>query len=455
MADSWRRLRASMSPAGAGRSLAGLAVFLVLVKAAVSLAAMAAGFSHVSDDDYARVVIAQGFAVAPRLDPSGTSWLPAPFWVAGGAMIVTGRSLLAARVVALVLGAFSPLPALVALRRNGVSKLTTVVGLVLAFASPWSAWSGAATIPDGWTAALVAAAAFALARFDMLPFAAACAALAALGRYEAWPLCAVVAVRAALSFRGGRPNRSTFAALLVAVAAPLAWMAWNRYAHGDATHFLVRVATFRRHLGAAETPLSSKLAEYPRALAADAPEALLLGAIALVAMVATPATLRARLRRRWTWPLVAAAMVTSFLVIGDVRDGAPTHHPVRPMLGVVVILVVAGTDALVEVVREIPAYCRGIARLGLAVFVVFLVSRDVLAYRTPPGAGEADRSEQIERGAVLRQTTGAVDRLHVTPCAYEHFALLASFAAPERAVIEPALPPSAGEACPRVTVEGR
>jgi hypothetical protein len=33
----------------------------------------------VSDDDYARVVIAQRLSLA--LDPSGTSWLPFPFWL--------------------------------------------------------------------------------------------------------------------------------------------------------------------------------------------------------------------------------------------------------------------------------------------------------------------------------------------------------------------------------------
>ena len=42
------------------------------------------GFSHVSDDDYARVVIAERFAHAPHLDPSATSWLAATaFWMRG------------------------------------------------------------------------------------------------------------------------------------------------------------------------------------------------------------------------------------------------------------------------------------------------------------------------------------------------------------------------------------
>ncbi len=187
-------MRAPVAPVSRAR----IALALVLAKAAVGLAVLASGFTHVSDDDYARVVIAQGFAIAPRLDPSGTSWLPLPFWIAGSAMIATGRSLLAARVVAGILGALSPLPALFALRRNGVSTVAILGGLALAFASPWSAWSGVATIPDGWTAALVAAAAFALMSERTLRIAAACAAAAALSRYDAWPVCAVVAVRAGL-----------------------------------------------------------------------------------------------------------------------------------------------------------------------------------------------------------------------------------------------------------------
>ena len=58
------------------------------------------GFSHVSDDDYARVAIAELFAHAPTLDPSGTSWLPFPFWLTGAAMMAFGRSLGTASVVA-------------------------------------------------------------------------------------------------------------------------------------------------------------------------------------------------------------------------------------------------------------------------------------------------------------------------------------------------------------------
>jgi len=81
-------------------ALAALA--LVALKCAVSAWALHIGFTHVSDDDFARVTLAQAFAHAPQLDPTGTSWLPFPFWLNGGAMALFGRSLAVARGVAVV-----------------------------------------------------------------------------------------------------------------------------------------------------------------------------------------------------------------------------------------------------------------------------------------------------------------------------------------------------------------
>ena len=232
-------------------------------------------------------------------------------------------------------------------------------------------------------------------------------------------------------------------------------MSWNLHAHGDALHFLARVAAFRRRLGAADAPLGAKLAEYPRALWDDVPEALVLGLAGAAGLVGAPRDLRARLRNRWTWPLLVAAAVTAFLVAGDVRDGAPTHHPVRPLLGVVVILVVCGVDALVEIARSLRPARRRVGGVTLGVLAAVVAARDVFAYREPPGTGEADRSTQIERGHVLRQTAGPTDVLDVTPCAYEHFALLASFGAPERTAIEAAGAGGGDGECPQVRLEGR
>ena len=53
---------------------------VIAAKAAVGAAVLIGGFRAVSDDDFARVVLAQQWAAHPTLDPTGTSWLPVPFW---------------------------------------------------------------------------------------------------------------------------------------------------------------------------------------------------------------------------------------------------------------------------------------------------------------------------------------------------------------------------------------
>jgi hypothetical protein len=52
-----------------------------------------------------------------------------------------------------------------------------------------------------------------------------------------------------------------------------------------------------------------------------------------------------------------------------------------------------------------------------------------------PGRGDGERREsQVGRGLDLRARR--VDSIRVTPCAYEHFALLAAWGTPERATID-------------------
>src|SRR5258708_3062804 len=90
------------------------------------------GFSHISDDDYARVVIAETFAHAPKLDPSGTSWLPFPFWLTGSVMMAFGRSLPVARALAFALGVISVAPVYLAARAIGISRVVATVAVAVA-----------------------------------------------------------------------------------------------------------------------------------------------------------------------------------------------------------------------------------------------------------------------------------------------------------------------------------
>ncbi|MBW2459757.1 MAG: hypothetical protein JRI68_35025, partial [Deltaproteobacteria bacterium] len=87
-----------------GPSTASHLTLVVGLKALVGAVVLMGGFRAVSDDDFARVVLAQQWAFDPQLDPTGTSWLPLPFWLYGGVMTVFGTSLDVARITAFALG---------------------------------------------------------------------------------------------------------------------------------------------------------------------------------------------------------------------------------------------------------------------------------------------------------------------------------------------------------------
>jgi hypothetical protein len=422
---------------------------LVVAKAALGLFVLGSGFSHVSDDDYARVVIAQRFAHAPLLDPSGTSWLPFPFWVTGGAMLLFGRSLETARGVAFVLGALSVVPPYLALRAAFVARAPALVGVVLAACVPWNAWLAVATVPEALTASLVAAGAIAVFAERWRPLAAAGLLAASLSRYEAWPVCAIFAIACAWSARHRAHRARNVIAAAIALAGPLAWMAWNAHAHGSATHFLARVSAFRQATGAANIPLEAKWLGYPRALADCAPDVAGLAAIGLLG-------LRDRVARaRWTLPLLMGAALFAFLVYGDLHDGAPTHHPERALMPLVWLLAAFGVDGTRAFARRI-AWGRTKREIWIvgaitAATIAWVASRPD-AWRAFPGRDSAsDRTAQLDRGRALRAEGARA--IVVTPCAYEHFALLAAFGAPERAEIEPrelATNDAAIPSCPRV-----
>ncbi len=428
-------------------------VGLVALKLVLGLWLAHRGFSHVSDDDYARTVISELFAHSPRLDPSGTSWLPFPFWITGGAMMALGRTIDVARGVAFVLSALSVIPVYVALRSVGVARVSAMVGVAIGMATPWNAWLGAATVPEGYAGALVAAGAIALGDARARPWAALCLLVAALSRYEAWPVCAVFAVvvawRIARSESERRSAGSWFTAGL-AVAGPLAWMAWNLHAHGSATHFLTRVAAYRQAIGAGGEPLVDRVLSYPIALVTGAPDVAVMTVLGFIALYMFQA-----MRARWTLPLVAMLSVLLFLAYGDARDGAPTHHPERTLVAIWWVLATFGADGAGRIFSR-AAFGRsareawGIA-LASGAAVAWIASL-VGSWSTFPGSTAQElRGGQIARGLELKEK--GVTRFTVTPCAYEHFALLAAFGAPENTKAAPATHAPLSPLCPRVEVE--
>jgi hypothetical protein len=417
---------------------------LAALKGALGAWVIHLGFSHVSDDDYARVVIAQLFAHAPRLDPSGTSWLPFPFWTVGGLMMLLGRSLRVARAIAFGAGCASVAPVYLALRRAGVARASAVLGVALAMATPWNAWLAVATVPEAPTGVLIACGAILLGVPAARPFAAAALLLAALSRYEAWPVCAVFALACVWSAARAEDRRSRLRDACCAAAAaagPLAWMAWNAHAHDGALHFLRRVAAFRTHVA---PDAGGSLAAFPLALLTGAPEitiVFLLGALGLG---------DAAIRKRWALPLACVASMLAFLVVGDWQGGAPTHHPERALVGAWWLLAPFGVDGALALARR-RAWGRPKREAWVAAATVAALMTWSLAiprrYSPAPGTSlQESRTGQEARGRALA-TAAAIE---VTPCVYEHFALLAAYGAPERAHVDPPMGAHEGQACPKV-----
>lgn len=434
----------------ARRALLGDAAFLFVAALLSSWALHRAGFQQISDDDYARVTIAQRFVVAPKLDPSGTSWLPFPFWLLGGVLAAAGRSLEHARVAGAVLNAlFLLAPRLVGDGRLPRAALNAATVLLLA--TPWVAWVAAAPVPEALVIGAIAAAALATTTERPSWAAAALLLAATLSRYEAWP-CALLWPLLTLPRRKkGAISAATIAYGLLPLLGPLVWLLANRLEHGDALHFFARVSGFRQRIGGAEWPLAEKLATYPRALATVAPEALVatLLAAAGLALARKSEETQAFVQRWWRGLALAGGLV-AFLIYGIVKDGAPTHHPERPVLPVVAILLFFLADAVALALRAAPVRGRA-STVALVAFVgVYLAARTGREWREFPGRSPAERrDEALAAGAAHRGESDLI----VRPCAYEHFAFLAAHGAPERVKIyenQSIVPQVPGAGCPKV-----
>jgi hypothetical protein len=435
----------------------GDAAFLFVASLLSSWALHRAGFQQISDDDYARVTIAQRFVVAPKLDPSGTSWLPFPFWLLGGVLAAAGRSLAHARVAGAVLNALF----LVAPRLIGEGRLPRAAlngAMLLLLATPWVAWVAAAPVPEALVVGAVAAAALVTTSSQRSWVAAVLLLAATLSRYEAWP-CAILWPLLTLPHRpvdaGATPRFSKVALgyAFLPLLGPVAWLVANRLNHGDALHFFARVSGFRQRIGASELPFFEKLATYPRALVAVAPETLLASALAAAGLALSRNSQETRnFVQRWWRALALAGGLFAFLVYGILKDGAPTHHPERPLLPVVAILLFFLGDAVALALRTAPVRARA-STVALAAFLgVYVAARTAQEWRMFPGNTAAERrGEALAAGAAHRGERGLVLR----PCAYEHFAFLAAHGAPELVEIQenpPGTTRPVGPGCPQVSV---
>jgi hypothetical protein len=402
-------------------------VWLALLRLGVSAALGMYGIVALSDDDYARVTIAQKFAASPRLDPSGTSWLPFPFWVMGAAMKLLDSSLDVARLATAAQAVAATWLLFAAGRRWGFSERRALVFAVLATLTPAVALLGSMTVPEFPTAAL---ALFALvmvtaprraANVDRAPLVVGAAIFAAaLSRYEAWPIAAALAVIVWKRQHGDKPwKRAAWAAL--PLLGPAAWLIHNRIAHGDAFAFVRRVSSYRAALGPGQ---SSGPLTYLTGLVGGSPAVMLALSLLVLAFLRAPdrAASVANLARFRTWA-ASAALLLVFLVAGAIAGGAPTHHPERALL----LVWLLATFAVVDLVTHVRP------QLWLAIPVALIL---VLDYRSVLADRGVRREMEERAGRQLYALVPRGQRVFAATTDYGYFAIMAAFGRPYDVVVD-------------------
>lgn len=425
------------------RGSSGLApaALLTLLKITISAVVLASGFRAVSDDDFARVVIAEEWAHTPRWDASGTSWLPFPFWITGAVMMALGRGLFAARAAAFVLGVVAALLVYLAARWLGEGRRAALLGAAVAAIFPWSARLGVATVPELFTAALTLIAIAAIASQPgartptRLLAGAAAITLASLSRYEAWPIALVFAALAALDAARSRRGSAAIAALIALVGSAL-WLVHNRLAHGDALHFLARVAAYRKALGGAEDSAAARLWAYPQAMLREEPElfALLATAVILLAWREGRAGLGAALGRYARPAAIVAAQIAA-LSLAMIKDGAPTHHPERAVLAALLLAaIVAGALAARVLAGE-----RRI--LGAIALAAVAIAASLAIRPRAPRETFAARGDEEAAGRAAATLARPGEPVLIEVADYGYLAVIAALGRPEDAVRDRSVDP--------------
>lgn len=422
-------------------------LLVALTKALASAIVLATGFRAISDDDFARVVIAQTWAHAPKLDPSGTSWLPFPFWIQGAVLAIGGRSLDMARATALALGLASALLVYAAARWITRDSRAALCGAVLAAIFPWSARLGVATVPELPTAALTL-----LALASLVPgeganpvtsrrlLGALALFAATLSRYEPWPIAAGFALLSLADARRARvADRPRFvASAALALAGPAAWIAWNQRAHGEALHFLTRVAAYRKALGGgSDESALTRFFAYPVALVRQEPElfAVLAVLLALAWSARLPA-LRARLARFARPALLVLAQIAA-LSLAMVNDGAPTHHPERAVLVAMLLAALVAGDLAASLLASPTTRITALASMSAAVIATALMVRP----RITAHESFTARANEVAVGRVARARTRPGERVLVEVTDYGHLAIVAGLGRPEDTVLDRSIDP--------------
>jgi hypothetical protein len=399
-----------------------------LAKAGISTCVLLAGFRAVSDDDFARIVIAQRFVFEPSLDPSGTSWLPFPFWVQGAVMTLFGRGVEVARATSFVLGVLAPLLLLVAARWAGLPRRAALAGAILGSAIPYAAWLGVATVPDLPAAALIALGIGAASTRDLCRrlFGALALCAAALSRYEAWPVAAGFSLLSLYDAqRLGR--RALAAPAALAALGPAGWLLHGALSHGDPFFFVARVSDYKRALGGGQDVLAA-LTGQPLAILRCEPELAGLTAIALVTALALRRRDALRRHRR---PFALLGLLIGFLVAGELGASGATHHAERAVLVIWLWLALFSSDLAFDAWPGLRQRARWVlaATGAAAILLGALVLRPWYARRD----SFVDRSTELAIGRLASRHARTGDRLLIDTPDFGFYAVIAGFAQPERA----------------------
>ena len=412
--------------------LAALSLLLVLLaRATVSTYVIRSGFRALSDDDFSRVAIAQAFVIHPSLDPSGTSWLPFPFWLYGTWLSILGASLANARILAFALGLLGAMGIWIAGRWLGLSRNASLLGAIAACTLPYAAWLGVATTPDYFNAVLLLLACCSLARgrLHFRVLGAIALFIATLCRYEAWPVALTWAAWVTIDAARRRHWQSFLLAAFV-LSAPLCWMLHGAWHHHDALFFVKRVVTYRRALGMVTDDGLPRLLSAPKHLLLDAPE------LWTVSLVCAAAALRRKsrpLRTSWLGPSLAMLSVVLFLMIGDWREGSATHHVGRTLLP----LWLFATLILAKAIVALAARSTKAMNLSGAIAIVATYSFALLVLRPTFTKldGFCPRREETELGTLASSRLPVGKRLAICTDDYGYFAVEAAFARPGDAFV--------------------
>jgi hypothetical protein len=205
------------------------------------------------------------------------------------------------------------------------------------------------------------------------------------------------------------------------LAGPVAWLLHGLVHHGDATFFVKKVAAYRQAIGASPTHTFEALTAFPLRLVRCEPE---LAGATLVLLFTWVVAVR-RGPRRALLSALAVLAVVPFLVLGDLRDGAPTHHSERALLPVWLGFALF----LASAPRWLPRpWWRG---TGLAVAAAVLLG----AYPLRPWYARLDdfidRRAEVAIGAEARRL--GAERLLIASYDFGYFAVMVGAGGPNHA----------------------